>query len=166
SGYFNDKYLLIAVLLGSMGMVFYVVDRRVPERYDLSDLRWPAALGIGLAQAGALLPGVSRAGATMTMGRVLGLERATAAHFSFLMATPITFGAGLLKLRHLQRTAITPAFWLGIGLAFAVGMLAINVLLRFLQQRGHSFLPFVLYRLALAAVIVLKRVAERGSTTH
>lgn len=154
-GYFGDKYLLIAGTLSIMGLLLYWADHRMPERIDLHEINWKTALLIGTSQALALVPGVSRSGSTMTMGRALGLKRTTAARFSFLMATPITFGAGLLKLRKLSPADMTPPFWLGIVVAFIVGMLAITFLLRFLQRKGNSFLPFALYRLGLAAVIAV-----------
>ncbi len=152
--YFSDKYLVIAVTLAIMGELLYVADFNAPERDDLHHISWTAALVIGISQAIALIPGVSRSGSTMTMGRALGLKRATAARFSFLMATPITFGAGLLKLRKLTPAQMTTPFWLGILASFLVGMVAITFLLRFLQRRGNSFLPFAVYRVALAALIV------------
>ena len=160
-GYFTDKYLLIAATLSAMGALLYWADRRMPEQLDLEHIPWHTAVLVGLSQAAALVPGVSRSGATMTMGRMLGLKRATAARFSFLMATPITFGAGLLKLRKLEIADMTPPFWLGIAVAFVVGLGAINFLLRFLQKKGNSFLPFAVYRLALAAVIVVVYMVRR-----
>lgn len=154
-GFFSDKYLLIAGTLAVMGLLLYWADHIAPERTELGGITWKTALLIGASQAFALIPGVSRSGSTMTMGRSLGLTRATAARFSFLMATPITFGAGLLKLRHLSRADLTAPFWVGIALAFVVGLLAITFLLRFLQRKGNSFLPFAVYRVGLAAVIVV-----------
>jgi undecaprenyl-diphosphatase len=152
--FFRDKYLVIAGALAIMGGVLYYADRIAPQRDDLSGITWFKALLIGLAQSFAFIPGVSRSGSTMTMGRALGLKRETAARFSFLMALPITFGAGVLELRHLDVVALQSApFWLGIGMSFLVGVLAIGFLLRYL--RSNSFLPFVVYRIALAAVIVI-----------
>jgi undecaprenyl-diphosphatase len=88
------------------------------------------------------------------------LKRETAARFSFLMAMPITFGAGLLKLNDLDPAELqTAPFWLGIGVSFVVGALAIGFLLRYL--RSNSFLPFVVYRIALAAVIVVVYLVRR-----
>jgi undecaprenyl-diphosphatase len=109
---------------------------------------------VGLAQSLAFIPGVSRSGSTMTMGRAMGLQRETAARFSFLMAMPITFGAALLKMRDIEAAAMrTAPFWLGIGVSFLVGVLAIGFLLRYLKT--NSFLPFTVYRLGLALVIVV-----------
>lgn len=157
--YFSDKYLVIAGTLTIMGLLLYWVDHVSVERLELGTIGWRTALLIGVSQALALVPGVSRSGATMTMGRFLGLRRETAARFSFLMATPITFGAGLVKLRKLTPTELTPPFWLGIAAAAIIGMLAITFLLRFLQRRGNSFLPFAVYRVVLAGVIVIVALA-------
>ena len=160
--YFSDKYLIIAVTLAIMGVLLYVADAFAPQRDDLHHISWRGSFLIGISQALALVPGVSRSGATMTMGRALGLKRETAARFSFLMATPITVGAGLLKLRKLAPGQMTMPFWLGILAAFVVGMLAIKFLLRFLQYRGNSFLPFAVYRVGLAILIVAVYFLRRG----
>lgn len=151
--FFRDKYLIIAGALGLMGVLLYYSDQIAPQRDDLRHIDWRKALMIGLAQSLAFIPGVSRSGSTMTMGRALGLKRETAARFSFLMAMPITFGAALLKLKDIESAALrTAPFWLGIGVSFLVGVLAIGFLLRYLKT--NSFLPFVIYRLGLAATII------------
>ena len=151
--FFRDKYLIIAGALGLMGVLLYYSDQVAPQRDELRHIDWRKALMIGLAQSLAFIPGVSRSGSTMTMGRALGLKRETAARFSFLMAMPITFGAALLKLKDIEATALrTAPFWLGIGVSFLVGVLAIGFLLRYLKT--NSFLPFVIYRLGLAVTIV------------
>lgn len=151
--FFRDKYLVIAAALAIMGVVLYLADKLAPQRVELDQLDWRNALMIGLAQALAFVPGVSRSGSTMTMGRVLGLRRETSARFSFLIAMPITFGAALLKLKDVELAALRlPAFWLGIAMSFVVGVLAIGFLLRYLRQ--NSYVPFVVYRLGLAALIV------------
>jgi undecaprenyl-diphosphatase len=158
--FFRDKYLIIATTLSVMGVALYLIDTRAPQRDNLGQINWLKALVIGLAQSFAFVPGVSRSGSTMTMGRALGLRRETAARFSFLMAMPITFGAVLLKLGDINATALRlPAFWLGIVVSFVVGVLAIGFLLRYL--RTNSFLPFVVYRIGLAAVVVLVYVLRR-----
>ena len=152
--FFRDKYLIIAGALGVMGVALYLGDKLLPQRDDLRHINWFKAFLIGLAQSLAFIPGVSRSGSTMTMGRALGLKRETAARFSFLMAMPITFGAALLKLKDIEAAALrTAPFWLGIGVSFLVGVLAIGFLLRYLKT--NSFLPFVIYRLGLAALIVV-----------
>jgi undecaprenyl-diphosphatase len=152
--FFRDKYLVIATSLAVMGVLLYVVDRNAPQRDNLTSITWKKAVLVGLAQSLAFIPGVSRSGSTMTMGRAMGLQRETAARFSFLMAMPITFGAALLKMRDIEAAAMrTAPFWLGIGVSFLVGVLAIGFLLRYLKT--NSFLPFTVYRLGLALVIVV-----------
>jgi undecaprenyl-diphosphatase len=111
------------------------------------DLRWPDALIIGLAQAAAIAPGISRAGATMAAGLLRGLKRTDAARFSFLMATPIIFGAGLLQLgdaftaSHAQGELLLVA--VGTLVAAVSGYAAIRFLLRYLNR--HSLYIFSAY---------------------
>jgi undecaprenyl-diphosphatase len=114
------------------------------------------ALAIGLAQAAALVPGVSRSGSTIATGMFAGLGRATAARFSFLMATPITVAAMALSLPDLrdagEQGISRMEIAAGICASLVVGMAAIRFLLRFLAVR--SLYPFVVYRVALALVVI------------
>src|SRR4029079_16893437 len=100
---------------------------------EVDGLSVPGALTIGLSQALALLPGISRSGATISAGLALGLTRESAARFSFLLATPITLGAGLYGSRHLLDEAHTTTEWLALGAGFVAaavaGLLAIGFLL-------------------------------------
>ena len=113
----------------------------------MADVGWLDALVIGLAQASAIAPGISRSGATIATGLFRGLERDVAARFSFLLATPIIFGAGLFKLMDLgamaDPVAQIPALMAGFLAAAAAGYICIWVLLRYLQ-RG-SLYPFAIY---------------------
>lgn len=153
-GLFRERYLVIAAALAVMGVILYLVDTKVRQTDTLRSIMWNKALVIGFAQALAFIPGVSRSGATMTMGRALGLDRETAARFSFLMAVPVTAGAALLKMSELDSSVFSYIpFWLGIAASFVVGMLSIGFLLRYL--RANTFLPFVVYRIALALLIVV-----------
>jgi undecaprenyl-diphosphatase len=147
--------LLIAFTLAIMGAILYWVDQSASQERGLDNISGRDALAVGLAQAIALIPGVSRSGATMTMGRGLHLRREAAARFSFLMATPITAGAVLFKLRHLDAASITGPFVVGIVVSGVVGALSIRFLLRYLSKRSNSFLPFVIYRIALALLILI-----------
>jgi undecaprenyl-diphosphatase len=114
---------------------------------DMDDLHWPDALVIGLGQAAAIAPGISRSGATIAAGLFRGLPRTVAARFSFLLATPIIFGAGLFKLFDLFSTpdplAQVPALAAGFLAAAVSGYLCIWGLLRYLQ-RGRLY-PFAIY---------------------
>lgn len=114
---------------------------------ELDDLRAPDALVIGLGQAAAIAPGISRSGATIAVGVFRGLKRAPAARFSFLLSTPIILGAGLFKLANLlsepDPMAQIPALVVGFLAAAIAGYLCIWLLLRYLQ-RGKLY-PFALY---------------------
>lgn len=127
---------------------FLALGERLGERSRrMADLGWADALVIGFAQAAAIAPGISRSGATLATGLLQGLDRTTAARFSFLLATPIIFGAGLLQLVDLATApdpvAQIPALVAGFVAASVSGYLCIWGLLRYLQ-RGRLY-PFALY---------------------
>ncbi len=143
--------LLQAILLAVFGVLLWLVDRLSPQRVHGTP-GWGAALGMGVAQATALVPGVSRSGITITAGRAAALDRVSAARFSFLLATPITFGAGLLELRHLQPDLPPVTLLVGVVTSAVVGFLAIRGLLRWLAHAGLGV--FAIYRVALAALIL------------
>jgi undecaprenyl-diphosphatase len=143
---------LQAAMLLVFGFLLWWVDRRAPVRKQGMP-GWRGALVVGAAQAVALVPGVSRSGITITAGRALGLSRVDAARFSFLLATPITFGAGLLKLRDLPPDLPAGPLAIAVLCSTLTGFLAIRGLLRYLARAG--FLAFFAYRAALALVILL-----------
>lgn len=159
----NALRLAIAgfVVLGAAGL--WLADRLGPRRDRIEQLNAGKAVAIGLSQALALLPGISRSGATISAGLAFGLTREAAARFSFLLATPITLGAGLYGSRHLLTEAHTGGEWLAIAAGFAAatisGMLAIGFLLRWLRSR--SVTVFSVYRLAFAALVVGLVIAGR-----
>jgi undecaprenyl-diphosphatase len=140
----------------------------VSERFgrrerDLNTLTWPDALLVGLAQALAIFPGISRSGATIAGGLARGLRREPAARFSFLLATPIILGAGLLKVVDLAQAgelaAQAPALVVGFLAAGLVGFGCIHFLLRYLQQR--RLYPFAVY-CAVAGVLCLLVALAKG----
>ena len=144
---------LQAATLAIFGFLLWWVDRKAPVLRD-GPPDWRTAMMMGTAQALSLVPGVSRSGITMTAGRGAGLSRVAAARFSFLLATPITFGAGLLELRHLDTSGVAPAVMIaGVVSAAIVGVLAIRGLIAWLSRAG--FAAFFAYRVALALLIVL-----------
>jgi undecaprenyl-diphosphatase len=114
---------------------------------DVNSLRWPDALTIGVAQALAIFPGISRSGATISAGLARGLRREAAARFSFLLSTPIILGAGLLKVVDLAQAghlaAQIPTLAVGFLAAGAVGLGCIHFLLRYLKD--HRLYPFAIY---------------------
>jgi undecaprenyl-diphosphatase len=147
----------IAILLAVMGIILYLADRMARHQKRLPGITLTDAILVGLSQALAIMPGVSRSGSTMTMGLFLGFTRETAARFSFLLSTPIIFGAGLYHVLKMfkgggSHTFITLPYALGFLAAIVSSYLTIKFLLRFLQR--HTFTIFVIYRLVLAAVIL------------
>ncbi len=153
---------IVAGTLAGVGLVMWVVDARHTGERSCHSLGWREAALIGFAQALAIVPGVSRSGSTITMGMLLGLSRVQAARFSFLLMAPIIFGAGLWEARHLDSATLSGSggtvFVVGLLSALAVGYLCIRVFLRYLQ-RGRLW-PLALYRLALAALIVVMLVTR------
>ena len=157
---------LIAVMLAVFGVVLYVVDRLARRDRDLDTVGVRTGLFVGIAQALALQPGVSRSGVTITAGRLVGLNREAAARFSFLLALPIIAGAGGLKALDLVQHGFQgygSQFLAGFLAAAISGFLVIWFLLRYL--RTHDFLVFMVYRLAVAAlVLVLIATGVRSAT--
>jgi undecaprenyl-diphosphatase len=147
--------LLIAATLPIMGLILYASDRWSPARKNLETISWRDALLIGVSQACALIPGVSRSGATLTMGRFLALDRTAAARFSFLLSGPITAAAVLLKLEDIL--SIPPneiaIFAIGVLVSGIVGALAIGFLLSYIRRAGLGL--FAAYRVVAAVVILL-----------
>jgi undecaprenyl-diphosphatase len=149
--------LAIAGFLVLGGAALWLADLFGRRERTLEELTTSTALTVGLSQALALLPGISRSGATITAGLALGLTRESAARLSFLLATPITLGAGLYGSRRLLTESHTGTEWLAIVVGFVVaalaGLLAIGFLLAWLRRR--SVAAFSLYRVGFAAVIVI-----------
>lgn len=144
--------LLIAVTMAGFGLILAAADAYGKKSKNLDHIRPLDAVLIGLSQAAALVPGVSRSGSTMTAGLSLGFKRADAARFSFLMAIPITFGAGLLKVGEFGVGVTLGELAVGFATSAIVGFLAIRFLLQLLTKRGFSV--FVWYRLAFAVVVL------------
>jgi undecaprenyl-diphosphatase len=151
--------LLIAATMSVMGIALGLADRYGSKRCAEGEMSMPQAVGIGVAQAFALVPGVSRSGSTITVGLVFGFTREAIARFSFLMSTPIIFGAGVLKLpkmlreMHAGTSHVGPAALLAALVASAVvGALVIRWLLAWLRTRTYAV--FVVYRLLVAVLIV------------
>ncbi len=147
---------LVALLLVGMGLLLLLADRLGSHRRSLPEITFQDALIIGIAQAFALVPGVSRSGVTITTGLFRHLSRADAARFSFLLSGPIVTGAFAYKMLELLRQGLPAgertAFLLGMATAAVVGYIAIRFLLGYLQK--NSLALFVYYRLALGAIVL------------
>jgi undecaprenyl-diphosphatase len=160
--------LLIAILMIVFGAIMWAVDALFPRRHGLSHLRWPHALFVGLAQALALAPGVSRSGVTLTALRGLDLDRESAVRYSFLLTLPIIGGSAIYKGARLVAHGGLPAgtampFLVGTLTAMVSGFVAAWFLLRLVRR--HSLAPFVWYRFALGLlVIVLIAAGVRGAS--
>ena len=156
----------IAIALAVGALVLWYADRQ-PERRSMDGLGLKAAVGMGFAQSLALMPGVSRSGITISAGRLLQLDRDSAARFSFLLLVPTVLGAVLLKGVKDVLLGDLPAGWIG---PFVVGMLAaagsglivISALLGYVRRHDYSI--FVWYRLIAAAIVVLLIVTNARST--
>jgi undecaprenyl-diphosphatase len=145
---------LLAGMLVVGAAVLFVADRWGQQKRELLDIGVVDALLIGVTQALAIVPGLSRFGITIAVARARGIERVAAARFSFLLGSPILMGATLLKLRPLGalRHILSAPFVVGVVAAAAVGAFCIGLLLRYLREA--DFRIFVVYRLLLAGLIV------------
>jgi undecaprenyl-diphosphatase len=152
--------LLIACTMAVLGLILWYADRVGRKSRDLTQMTIPRAFSIGVAQAAALVPGVSRSGATISLGLLQDFTREEIARFSFLMSTPIIFGAGLLKLPkmvHDMRAGEGDLTWAALAAGFVasavVGAAVIRWMLDYLRRRTYA--AFAWYRLAVAALVVV-----------
>jgi undecaprenyl-diphosphatase len=145
--------LVIAIALALLGVALWFSDRSAPQTRKIGEVNLRDALLIGFSQAFAIIPGVSRSGSTITAARLLRLERADAANFSFLMATPIIAGAGLFEGKHLIHEGVTGDVIAGFVTAAIFGLIAIVGLIRFVRTRTYE--PFAWYRVILAGFVIV-----------
>ena len=148
---------LIAIVLIVFGILLGLADRLGKRARTLEELTYRHGIVIGLTQMLALIPGVSRSGATITMGLTLGYTRPAAARYAFLLAIPAVFGSGLYELVHSlgQPRGVFgyPETLVATLVAFGVGYAVIAFLMRYIETR--SFLPFVIYRILLGATLLV-----------
>jgi undecaprenyl-diphosphatase len=153
----RTPYIIATMMIG-IGLVLWFADRSGRRQKDLSHVSFIDSLTVGVAQALAVVPGVSRSGVTIAAGLFRDLDRATAARFSFLLSTPVIAGAAAKDLWDLMRHqgGIPPemrsAFLIGIAVSAVVGGLTIKFFLDYLKRRGLAF--FVLYRLVFGIMII------------
>lgn len=147
---------LVGTMLIVFGLVLGIADRVGSHRYPIGHLGWRDAVLLGFAQAMALIPGVSRSGATISMGLFLGYERAAATRYAFLLAIPAVVGAGLFQLPEIPGGqnvyGVGPTIAATLT-AFVVGYATIAWLLRWVTTR--SYLPFVIYRVVLGSAVLI-----------
>jgi len=156
--------LIPVFTLAAFAALMYFTERWSSQTRSLEKLTWADSLWIGLGQALALIPGVSRSGITISVALARHMERTSAARFSFLLSTPVIVGAGILEGWHLAKAVRTsagspgpqvqwPLMAIGAATAAITGFLCIRYFLRYLQT--HTLTPFVIYRIVLAGVILL-----------
>src|SRR5687768_16579196 len=152
----RDLYL-IGIALIVLGLVLAVADHVSTRERQIEDVKTKDGFWVGMAQALALIPGVSRSGATITAGLFLGLDRAAAARFSFLLSVPAVVLSGLFELSSIiegeegEHVGAGPLL-VATALAFVVGYASIAFLLRFLAN--HTMFIFVVYRVALGVIVL------------
>ena len=152
---FRNLWVTVAMLAG-VAIILAIADRHAENNTrELTQLTWRDGILYGLFQAAALIPGVSRSGATISGGLFLGYTREAAARYAFLLAIPAVFGSGFYKLKDIGDDA--SAAWgptlVATVLAFVIGYAVIAWLLRYIST--HSFRIFVVYRLAIAAIVAV-----------
>jgi undecaprenyl-diphosphatase len=154
---FSTGIVVIAIMMIVLAGFLLLAERVGKRIYDLQHITAGTALTVGVAQALALIPGVSRSGSTITAGLFMGLRRDTAARFSFLLSTPVVLGAGLKKLYDVVQEGGIPGdqmvgFAVGFLAAAVSGFFCIAFLLRYLQR--NTTLPFIVYRVVLGLLLL------------
>lgn len=147
---------VIAAMLIALGVVLGIAERVGRRSRPIEELTFPHAIALGIAQAAAVIPGVSRSGATISMGLVLGYERAAATRFAFLLAIPAVVGAGLYKLKDVPGGENAYGWGptlAGTVVSFVVGLAVIHWLLQYVSKRSYA--PFVVYRIALGTLVLV-----------
>lgn len=153
----NFMPILIALALSLMGIILYMADKYGKCNTDYEHLTFKQTLIIGLAQAFAVIPGTSRSGVTMSAGRAIGVDRESAAKFSFLLSAPIIGGAAVyqfvFKFNELVISEINLVFFAGILTSMVVGFLSIKFLLKYLKTSNFNI--FVIYRVIVAIILIM-----------
>ncbi|MEY4311861.1 MAG: hypothetical protein RLZZ571_631 [Actinomycetota bacterium] len=146
---------LVATTLIVMGLLLGLIDRIAKHIKDADDLKSKHAVLFGIGQAMALIPGVSRSGATITFGLAMGFKREFAARYSFLLALPAVLASGLLETKDIGSDSFVnwPATILATVVAFGVGYAVISTLMNYLKTK--SFKPFVYYRVSLGILVLI-----------
>jgi undecaprenyl-diphosphatase len=156
--------LLVAATMSILGLFLWIADRVGKKARDMTQMGLGESAAIGFAQAAALVPGVSRSGATITLGLFFGYTREEIARFSFLMSTPIIFGAGVVKIPKLLHAmhegggggaganVSSTALAAAVITSAIVGMIVIRWILKYLRTRGYAV--FAVYRWLVAAGVV------------
>lgn len=144
-----SRPIIIAIALIVMGIALYIIDEKSKSKVTYEEMTLKQTFLIGLSQALAFIPGVSRSGVTMTTARAMGIKREAAAKYSFLLSTPIVLAATVLKFKDF---VFNIPFLIGVLSSFLVGILVIKFLLKYLQK--GSFKAFAIYRVIFGILII------------
>ena len=151
-GSVRDDLRFTAILLITFGIIMELADRIPPQRDTIEQLTVKRGVLVGVAQALALIPGVSRSGSTITMGRILGLKRQDAARYSFLLSIPAVVLSGVFELRHIGGSLEIAPTVVATIVAFVSGYASIAFLIDYLGRHGMTI--FTVYRVALGVLIL------------
>ena len=165
-GLFISKYAetvrnltLISFSLIIMGLLLYFIDKYAPKKINIGNIGILNSIVIGISQLLAMIPGVSRSGITITTGRFLGIERESAAKFTFLLSTPTILGLGLYKLKDIGNIPIHPVpFSVAILSSAVVGILSIRFLLDYIKKKGFGI--FTVYRCVLGIILFIVTILK------
>lgn len=157
-GFILDKFasdiltqpVIIAIALIVMGIILYLVDKNAKSNVKYENMTLKQTFLIGLSQALAFIPGVSRSGVTMTTGRLLGVSREATAKYSFMLSAPIVLAATVFKLKDF---VFTLPFFIGVFVSFIVGLFVIKFLLNYLKK--GSLKIFAIYRVIVGILILI-----------
>ncbi len=145
-----NRPIIIALALIIMGIILYVVDKKAPSKVKYEQMTLKQTFLIGVSQALAFIPGVSRSGITITTARMMKIERESAARYSFMLSAPIVLAATIFKFKDF---VFNLPFVVGVLTSFIVGLLVIKFLLKFLQK--GSFKGFAIYRIIFGLLIII-----------
>lgn len=154
--FFRKQFILIAIALIVMGIIIYIVDKKMPSKKNLDKLTLKDAIIIGCSQVFALIPGFSRSGTTIAASRALKLNKEDAAKFSFYLSAPVVLGSVILTLLEDGMISLIISniwiFIIGILVSFISGLLCISFLLKYLRK--NDFKLFMLYRILLGIIVI------------
>ena len=153
----RNKYWLIAICLAIMGIIIKYTDKLSKQTRGFRDMTFKDAIMIGCAQVCALIPGFSRSGTTISMARVLKINRSDAAKFSFYLSAPVVLGAVMIKVLKGEMISLITnepvTFIIGVVISFVSGLLCIRFLLNYVKK--HDYTIFMWYRLILALIVLI-----------
>ena len=153
----RTNYLLIAIALAIMGIIIKYCDKLNSEKRSFKDMSFRDAVLIGCAQVFALVPGFSRSGTTISMARILKINRSDAAKFSFYLSAPVVLGAVAIKVLKGEMISLVAndpvTFIIGVVISFISGLLCIKFLLNYIKK--HDYNIFMWYRLLLSMIVLI-----------